>query len=137
MCDCDVVVQGVPETIYKLTLADIKMWVLTGDKQETAINIGTGEMWLLHGCRWCSGGDLGCGYCHHSGSGCGYRSGCGYCYHSGNGCGYCYHSGNGCGYCYHSGNGCGYCYHSGSGKACGYWYHSVVVRVVVFGLLLS
>ena len=32
--------QGVPETIHKLAQADIKIWVLTGDKQETAINIG-------------------------------------------------------------------------------------------------
>lgn len=31
---------GVPETISMLTKADIKIWVLTGDKQETAINIG-------------------------------------------------------------------------------------------------
>ncbi|XP_025087156.1 LOW QUALITY PROTEIN: probable phospholipid-transporting ATPase IA [Pomacea canaliculata] len=31
---------GVPETIYKMSLAGIKLWVLTGDKQETAINIG-------------------------------------------------------------------------------------------------
>lgn len=31
---------GVPETIFKLAMADIKLWVLTGDKQETAINIG-------------------------------------------------------------------------------------------------
>ncbi|GFR91276.1 phospholipid-transporting ATPase [Elysia marginata] len=31
---------GVPETIDKLSKADIKIWVLTGDKQETAINIG-------------------------------------------------------------------------------------------------
>ncbi|XP_070197579.1 phospholipid-transporting ATPase IB-like isoform X2 [Littorina saxatilis] len=31
---------GVPETILKLSMADIKLWVLTGDKQETAINIG-------------------------------------------------------------------------------------------------
>ncbi|XP_076466035.1 phospholipid-transporting ATPase ID-like [Babylonia areolata] len=31
---------GVPETIANLALADIKIWVLTGDKQETAINIG-------------------------------------------------------------------------------------------------
>lgn len=30
----------VPETILKLTRAGIKVWVLTGDKQETAINIG-------------------------------------------------------------------------------------------------
>ncbi|XP_077965720.1 phospholipid-transporting ATPase ID-like isoform X2 [Styela clava] len=31
---------GVPETIANLTRANIKIWVLTGDKQETAINIG-------------------------------------------------------------------------------------------------
>lgn len=32
--------EGVPETIAALLKADINMWVLTGDKQETAINIG-------------------------------------------------------------------------------------------------
>ncbi|XP_039645375.1 phospholipid-transporting ATPase IB isoform X3 [Perca fluviatilis] len=31
---------GVPETIATLMRAEIKIWVLTGDKQETAINIG-------------------------------------------------------------------------------------------------
>lgn len=31
---------GVPETIFKLMEADIRIWVLTGDKQETAIEIG-------------------------------------------------------------------------------------------------
>lgn len=31
---------GVPETIANLSMAGIKVWVLTGDKQETAINIG-------------------------------------------------------------------------------------------------
>ncbi|KAM4796920.1 phospholipid-transporting ATPase IB [Rhinophrynus dorsalis] len=31
---------GVPETIATLMKAEIKIWVLTGDKQETAINIG-------------------------------------------------------------------------------------------------
>ncbi|KAK5927846.1 hypothetical protein CgunFtcFv8_012960 [Champsocephalus gunnari] len=31
---------GVPETIASLALADIKIWVLTGDKLETAMNIG-------------------------------------------------------------------------------------------------
>lgn len=31
---------GVPQTIANLGLAGIKLWVLTGDKQETAINIG-------------------------------------------------------------------------------------------------
>jgi phospholipid-translocating ATPase len=31
---------GVPETIDKLRLANIKVWMLTGDKRETAINIG-------------------------------------------------------------------------------------------------
>jgi phospholipid-transporting ATPase len=30
----------VPETIAALLKADIKVWVLTGDKRETAINIG-------------------------------------------------------------------------------------------------
>ena len=30
----------VPETIYNLKRAGIKIWVLTGDKMETAINIG-------------------------------------------------------------------------------------------------
>ncbi|XP_063997843.1 phospholipid-transporting ATPase IC [Pogoniulus pusillus] len=31
---------GVPETISRLSKADIKIWVLTGDKKETAENIG-------------------------------------------------------------------------------------------------
>ncbi|KAK5122032.1 hypothetical protein LTR85_004278 [Meristemomyces frigidus] len=31
---------GVPETIDRLRRANIKMWMLTGDKRETAINIG-------------------------------------------------------------------------------------------------
>lgn len=35
---------GVPETIADLLKANIKVWILTGDKQETAINIG-------HSCR--------------------------------------------------------------------------------------
>lgn len=30
----------VPETIAALIKADISVWILTGDKQETAINIG-------------------------------------------------------------------------------------------------
>ena len=30
---------GVPETIANLQLAGVRVWVLTGDKQETAINI--------------------------------------------------------------------------------------------------
>ena len=32
--------KGVPETIEKLKIAGIKLWVLTGDKLETAVNIG-------------------------------------------------------------------------------------------------
>jgi phospholipid-translocating ATPase len=36
--------KGVPEAIDKLRSAGIKMWMLTGDKRETAINIG-------HSCR--------------------------------------------------------------------------------------
>jgi len=35
---------GVPNAIYNLAQAGIKIWVLTGDKEETAINIG-------HACR--------------------------------------------------------------------------------------
>ena len=31
---------GVPDTIHTLQVAGIKVWVLTGDRQETAINIG-------------------------------------------------------------------------------------------------
>lgn len=31
---------GVPETIAALIRANIRVWVLTGDKQETAIEIG-------------------------------------------------------------------------------------------------
>ncbi|XP_066567022.1 phospholipid-transporting ATPase IC [Amia ocellicauda] len=46
---------GVPETIAKLAQADIKIWVLTGDKKETAENIGyacrllTDEMQIHYG----------------------------------------------------------------------------------------
>lgn len=32
--------EGVIETVTSLSLANIKIWILTGDKQETAINIG-------------------------------------------------------------------------------------------------
>ncbi|KAL0943638.1 p-type ATPase [Colletotrichum truncatum] len=32
--------EGVPDTIEKLRRAEIKVWMLTGDKRETAINIG-------------------------------------------------------------------------------------------------
>jgi magnesium-transporting ATPase (P-type) len=45
--------EGVPETIRALAQAGIKIWVCTGDKQETAINIGysckllTAKMTLL------------------------------------------------------------------------------------------
>ncbi|EDQ89125.1 uncharacterized protein MONBRDRAFT_8524 [Monosiga brevicollis MX1] len=45
--------EGVPETIQALAQAGIKIWVCTGDKQETAINIGfscrllTSQMTLL------------------------------------------------------------------------------------------
>ena len=38
----DKIQEGVPETIHSLMKAGIKVWVLTGDKQETAINIGYG-----------------------------------------------------------------------------------------------
>uniref|UniRef100_A0A8C5AP35 Phospholipid-transporting ATPase n=1 Tax=Gadus morhua TaxID=8049 RepID=A0A8C5AP35_GADMO len=38
---------GVPETIANLAKADIKIWVLTGDKKETAENIGFSLLVLL------------------------------------------------------------------------------------------
>nr|XP_061821969.1 phospholipid-transporting ATPase IB-like isoform X2 [Nerophis lumbriciformis] len=40
---------GVPETIATLMRANIKIWVLTGDKQETAINIGYSCHLITHG----------------------------------------------------------------------------------------
>lgn len=43
---------GVPETISTLMRADIKIWVLTGDKQETAINIGEGAENKPRGHKW-------------------------------------------------------------------------------------
>uniref|UniRef100_H2ZKG8 Phospholipid-transporting ATPase n=1 Tax=Ciona savignyi TaxID=51511 RepID=H2ZKG8_CIOSA len=63
--------QGVPETIATLAKADIKIWVLTGDKQETAINIAysthlinnemalgiLGGCWGVHGRNCFFGGD--------------------------------------------------------------------------------
>lgn len=39
----------VPETIAALIKADINVWVLTGDKQETAINIGYSSRLINHG----------------------------------------------------------------------------------------
>lgn len=36
----DLLQEEVPETIQKLMTAGIRLWVLTGDKQETAIEIG-------------------------------------------------------------------------------------------------
>uniref|UniRef100_A0A3B3TMN4 Phospholipid-transporting ATPase n=1 Tax=Poecilia latipinna TaxID=48699 RepID=A0A3B3TMN4_9TELE len=40
---------GVPDTIATLMRAGIKIWVLTGDKQETAINIGYSCRLVTHG----------------------------------------------------------------------------------------
>lgn len=40
---------GVPETLQKLRLAGMKVWMLTGDKQGTAVNIGYVQ--LFHLCR--------------------------------------------------------------------------------------
>ncbi|XP_024859574.2 phospholipid-transporting ATPase IB isoform X2 [Kryptolebias marmoratus] len=40
---------GVPDTIATLMRAEIKIWVLTGDKQETAINIGYSCRLVTHG----------------------------------------------------------------------------------------
>ncbi|KAF8929007.1 hypothetical protein BGZ52_002656, partial [Haplosporangium bisporale] len=41
--------EGVPETIRLLKRAGIKIWVLTGDKMETAISIGVSTGLLSHG----------------------------------------------------------------------------------------
>ncbi|XP_054269311.1 probable phospholipid-transporting ATPase IA isoform X3 [Macrosteles quadrilineatus] len=41
--------EQVPETIAALMKADINVWVLTGDKQETAINIGYSSKLISHG----------------------------------------------------------------------------------------
>uniref|UniRef100_A0A336MAD4 Phospholipid-transporting ATPase n=1 Tax=Culicoides sonorensis TaxID=179676 RepID=A0A336MAD4_CULSO len=41
--------EGVPDTIASLIKANISVWVLTGDKQETAINIGYSCKLLTHG----------------------------------------------------------------------------------------
>ncbi|MCO5562583.1 hypothetical protein L7F22_016211 [Adiantum nelumboides] len=40
--------QGVPECIDKLAQAGIKIWVLTGDKSETAINIGSADLHVVY-----------------------------------------------------------------------------------------
>ncbi|XP_063809380.1 phospholipid-transporting ATPase VA isoform X2 [Pseudophryne corroboree] len=41
--------EGVPETITRLRKAGLQIWVLTGDKQETAVNIGYSCKLLDHG----------------------------------------------------------------------------------------
>lgn len=42
--------EGVPSCIETLSKAGIKIWVLTGDKMETAINIAYGKLsgWMFH-----------------------------------------------------------------------------------------
>ncbi|XP_025054241.1 phospholipid-transporting ATPase IC isoform X1 [Alligator sinensis] len=49
---------GVPETISKLAKADIKIWVLTGDKKETAENIGFSCELLTEETTICYGEDV-------------------------------------------------------------------------------
>uniref|UniRef100_A0A452TGW2 Phospholipid-transporting ATPase n=1 Tax=Ursus maritimus TaxID=29073 RepID=A0A452TGW2_URSMA len=49
---------GVPETISKLAKADIKIWVLTGDKKETAENIGFACELLTEDTKICYGEDI-------------------------------------------------------------------------------
>ena len=39
-CVLFLLLKEVPETIEKLRKAGLKVWVLTGDKLETAVNIG-------------------------------------------------------------------------------------------------
>eukprot|EP00301_Raphidiophrys_heterophryoidea_P000583 c10294_g1_i2.p1 GENE.c10294_g1_i2~~c10294_g1_i2.p1 ORF type:complete len:859 (-),score=189.42 c10294_g1_i2:1804-4380(-) len=41
--------EGVPETLTRMRLAGVRVWVLTGDKQETAINIGHSSGLLISG----------------------------------------------------------------------------------------
>lgn len=41
--------EGVPETITKLRQAGLQIWVLSGDKQETAINVAYACKLLDHG----------------------------------------------------------------------------------------
>lgn len=43
------ILRQVPETIDALLKADINVWVLTGDKQETAINIGYSTQLIVQG----------------------------------------------------------------------------------------
>ncbi|XP_078530991.1 phospholipid-transporting ATPase IC isoform X2 [Lissotriton helveticus] len=49
---------GVPQTISKLAKADIKIWVLTGDKKETAENIGYSCELLDNDMTICYGEDI-------------------------------------------------------------------------------
>ncbi|NWH66211.1 AT8B1 ATPase, partial [Geococcyx californianus] len=49
---------GVPETISRLSKADIKIWVLTGDKKETAENIGFSCELLTEETTICYGEDI-------------------------------------------------------------------------------
>ncbi|XP_056400681.1 phospholipid-transporting ATPase IC-like [Hyla sarda] len=49
---------GVPHTISKLAKADIKIWVLTGDKKETAENIGFACELLTDETKICYGEDI-------------------------------------------------------------------------------
>uniref|UniRef100_A0A8C1ZGI4 Phospholipid-transporting ATPase n=1 Tax=Cyprinus carpio TaxID=7962 RepID=A0A8C1ZGI4_CYPCA len=51
---------GVPETIAKLAKADIKIWVLTGDKKETAENIGFSCQLLTEDMKIHYGEDVKC-----------------------------------------------------------------------------
>ncbi|CDQ88794.1 unnamed protein product [Oncorhynchus mykiss] len=54
---------GVPETIAKLAKADIKIWVLTGDKKETAENIGYSCKLLTDDMQIHYGEDVNCVLC--------------------------------------------------------------------------
>jgi magnesium-transporting ATPase (P-type) len=44
--------EGVPDAVASLSAAGIKVWVLTGDKEETAINIGSQPLLCLLSCDW-------------------------------------------------------------------------------------
>lgn len=45
--------EGVPEAVAALSAAGIKVWVLTGDKMETAISIGHTARWVVPSAGLC------------------------------------------------------------------------------------
>ena len=55
LCTCPRTQEGVPEAISTLIDAGMRVWMITGDKQETAINIGISAVRTFrHSCVLCS-----------------------------------------------------------------------------------